>query len=169
MTIGARIQNRQHTSNRFRLAAHQRRREAEVLFLAKERAGSIYLFGYVAEALLKAAFIRLRPHTRPSTPIPFHLLKSEYRSAYNLYRPPAWHGTLDLHSLNDLLDALSRKRRSLGRPYPVLLESRLRSWVRIISRQHKVEMRYYPVRPSTQEMAEVRGAIRELIDHYRDL
>ena len=68
MPTAATLFARPHTVGRFRLAAWGRYREANQLAIAAGlqntpalRHGAIYLFGYVAEMVLKAAYFRLRP------------------------------------------------------------------------------------------------------------
>ena len=68
MPFAATLLARPHTVGRFRLAAWGRYCEANELAFAALRQndpalrhGAIYLFGYVAEMALKAAYFRLRP------------------------------------------------------------------------------------------------------------
>lgn len=49
-----------HTVREFRAAAGLRYREAQRLAVAGDRLAAIYLWGYAAEMLLKAAYFRLR-------------------------------------------------------------------------------------------------------------
>jgi HEPN domain-containing protein len=59
MPLVQRIHSRPHTIAEFRRAATLRYREAVRLAVAGDRLAAIYLSGYAAEMLLKAAYFRL--------------------------------------------------------------------------------------------------------------
>src|SRR5437660_8473472 len=119
---------RHHSVLAFRAAAGARHREAIRLAVSGHRLGAIYLYGYVAEMLLKAAYFRLRgwgPHT-PITHSDMTAARSRAITAYHL----AW---LDrLHDLTGWARLLAQGRRVLGRPFPRTLRNQFQARVNLV-------------------------------------
>lgn len=147
----------------------QRNREAELLYIGGEYAGAIYLWGYVAEGLLKAAFLRLLPHLTPRTEVPLHVLRAELQHAYSVGQPNEQLRNPNLHDVRDLIESIVRKRRQIGRDYSDDFVMSIRGQLDTIHESALVEMRYFPLRPSTDEAMHVRQAVEKLVDLYPDL
>jgi hypothetical protein len=99
----------------FLAAARHRDREAWLLAMSGHRTGAIYLWGYVAEMTLKAAWFTLYGLTKRDL-----ISKNDLRQArllgmqaYNIH----WKGAL--HDLECWALLLTQHRAALGRPYPI--------------------------------------------------
>jgi hypothetical protein len=91
--------------------------------------GALYLFGYVAEMILKASFFRAQG-VPPAQPVTGQL--DQLRIAAG--SPGAGFVRRDYHNLRMLSLALLNARRSTGRPMPRGVERRLHAQVRRLAR-----------------------------------
>jgi hypothetical protein len=160
---------RPHTIGRFRLAAWSRYREGNQLAIAAAhqnspawRHGAIYLFGYVVEIVLKAAYFRLRPANAHGTiGLPdLHNARNRASSHFHVH----WPGT-NLHYLPGWAGLLIQERYSVGRPYAQPFAGALRAHVSRMALLWAESIRYYYSRPSLAEVGTAHAAARWLISH----
>ena len=100
----------------FRAAARIRNEDAWVLARSGRGLAAVYLWGYVAEMILKASWFSLIgfPERRAISP-------ADLRSAVTLGRIQygiQWPGAGRLHAVLNWADLLVQHRIALGRPYP---------------------------------------------------
>src|SRR5438105_6456634 len=102
-----------HTIREFRAAAGLRFREGRRLALAGDRLAAIYLWGYTAEMLLKAAYFRLRGWL-PSQPITMIDIRNARQYAMTTLHL-AW--PQNLHDLSRWRELLVEERKHQLLPY----------------------------------------------------
>ncbi|MBX9622870.1 MAG: hypothetical protein K2X82_03560 [Gemmataceae bacterium] len=165
MPLAHRVGNRPHTVRAFRAAAGARYRDGVALAEADRPLGAVYVLGYAAEMLLKAAYFRLRGWG-PRTPITFPHLTAARDRAVNALGVP-W--TDRLHDLDGWAGLLVAERAHLGRPLPARLRRRLTAEVRLIYSHWRESLRYHDARPYAAEVAGTRAAAGWLFRHFRYL
>jgi hypothetical protein len=147
-----------HTIRHFHRAARQRYNEAESLATSGNRLGAIYLCGYAAEMILKAAYFRLKGWL-PNAPIALINLQNA-RSHAIVVLGLTWSG--NLHDLTGWCDLLIHERHRLGFPYPTIFRQGLSSRVRQLMDNWRPELRYHTNRPFVGEVRKTLGAVRWL-------
>ena len=171
MPFAAALRARPHTVGRFRLAAWGRYREAKELALAAIqqndpalRHGAIYLFGYVAEMVLKAAYFRLCPTADPSGEIGVSDMHAARTRATNHFGV-LWPGT-NLHYLPGWVHLLTLERQAAGRPYPQQFAIAVQSNTSDIALLWQEVIRYYDSSPSLAEIGAAHASARWLITQF---
>ena len=173
MPRAATLAARPHTVGRFRLAAWGRYREGNQLAIAAGqqnnpalRHGAIYLFGYVAELVLKAAYFRLRPANALGTiAIPdMHNARNRATSHFHVH----WPGT-NLHFLPGWANLLVHERHLLGQPYAPPFATSLVAQVNRLTLLWTESIRYYYSRPVLAEVGVAHTAARWLVSHLPHL
>lgn len=163
--LAERSERRCDSIARFRSAAVGRYRDADALFEAGRRLGAIYLYGYTAEMLLKAAYFRLAGRA-PDDPIErSHLDAAKRHATRNLGL--TWTG--NFHDLGAWVDLLVHERRSRGAPHPPAVARELPSRVYTLYANWRESIRYDTARPSAREAAETRGSAAWLLRRYPEL
>ena len=160
MTLIARVST-DETIHNFRRAAGARYAEGSWLATHGDRLASIYLLGYSAEMLLKAAFFRLEGYG-PGDPLPL-------KSAPAYARSWGLAGPRNLHDLPWWATLLVERRKLDGRPYPLAFSSSLVANVNHTYRNWREYLRYRTNRPTAGEVAEVRHSVTWLMGQYRFL
>jgi hypothetical protein len=151
-----------HSIREFRAAAGMRYHEARRLAVLGDRLAAIYLWGYAAEMLLKAAYFRLigRAPTQPITVSDLLTAKQYAKNQLGL----VWHG--NLHDLSRWRDLLVEERRLRNLAYPFAFARTLNARVKQISLNWREHLRYRTNRPYQGEVARVFQAVRWLIGEY---
>jgi hypothetical protein len=165
MPLADRAMRRPHTVRAFRDAAGARFRDAARLADAGHRLGAIYLYGYVAEMLLKAAYFRGRGWG-PDQPVAHSDLYQAKQLATSLHNL-AWPG--NLHDLGGWVRLLIRDRHVGGRSYPGPFRNRLVGRVNVIYRNWREGLRYHDMRPYAGEVDATQAAVSWLLAQYRRL
>ena len=112
---------------------------------AGRHTGAIYLFGYVAEMLLKVAFFRVRG---------FPAYGNVYPHLHIAQNHAAWTGG-NLHSLEAWTEVLIATRASLGIPLDTVFASQLRMNVAVLVSHWRESLRYKYSEADSQELREV--------------
>lgn len=154
-----------HTIREFRLAAGQRYREAVHLATAGDRLAAIYLCGYAAEMLLKAAYFRLIGRN-PTAPITISDLQSAKHYATTTL---GLIGFGNLHSLTSWAELLVEERRLRGLPLPASMARGLHARVRRIYANWRETIRYRANRPYRGEVADTMQSVFWMLGQYRYL
>lgn len=159
MPLLARIQGH-HSIRYFRGAARMRFQEAQRLFLGGERLGAVYLSGYVAEMILKAAYFRLRGWL-PSDPITLghlHFARSYAQHTLRIVGPN------NLHDLTGWLNLLIAQRNQQQMAYPHRLHRGLSTRVHRIASNWRPDLRYHTNRPHAAEVRMTLQAAQWILD-----
>ncbi|MGH7169959.1 MAG: hypothetical protein ACRELG_06760 [Gemmataceae bacterium] len=150
----------------FERAAQQRFDEGVSLASAGFHGGAIYLHGYVAEMLLKAAAYKLlglgsSDPVEEKRPIVEEWIAEYVLAAKKKPRP---------HDLDAWARWLSYFRTDiLGTPYPLSFDLDLGSHKDVIERIWMPSMRYHQLSPSVMEAAEVQAAALWFLTQYPNL
>lgn len=152
------------TIRRFRAAATKRYREGCALAACEERLGALYLLGYSAEMLIKAAYFR-HIGKGPDDPI----RDGDRGSAHIRAKQFGVSPKRNFHDIRWWLDLLIQSRRSSPRPYEVQLASQLTKHGRIVDENWRETLRYRTNRPRERELAGVTESVQWLLRHYRVL
>lgn len=164
MPLIARIPH-DHTIRGFRNAARMRFGEATRLVASGDRLAGVYLCGYAAEMLLKAAYFRLSGKT-PTDPITFSDIqdaKAEARGMYNVQ----WTG--NLHDVTKWGELLVEKRTVIGQPYSLDFARELNTLLVRIYLNWRENIRYHVNRPRPVEVYSTFQATKWLFVMYRRL
>jgi hypothetical protein len=156
---------RDHTIREFRAAAVLRFQEATQLALANHRLGAIYLGGYAAEMLLKAAYFRLAGWGL-TAPITLGDVQAAKVHATNRLGLP-WPG--NLHDLMSWASLLVEERKYRGMGYAVSFARTLVAQVKRLYLNWREQLRYRANRPYAGEVAAVLRSTQWLIGQYRFL
>src|SRR5438128_990093 len=165
MPLWQRIQLRPHSVTSFRLAASARYQEAYVLATHEHRLAAIYLWGYCAEMLLKAAYFRLQGWHLDQPISLSDLQQAKYYSTHALLF--AWPG--NLHYLPGWKNLLAEERRRQGKRYSRSFERSLHAHVKRLALHWSEALRYYEVQPFQGEVNTCRQAVEWLIGQFRFL
>jgi hypothetical protein len=147
----------------FRAAARQRSLDAIVLEEAGRRSGAIYLWGYVAEMILKAAFFDVSgfPHSRTLT-------RPDLRTALITYAGAA--SNANLHDLDLWAGALVNLRGRLGSNYAdPTFANLVRTKAQTLHGLWSVELRYHRNIAYSHEIAQAQEAAKWLLTRSLDL
>lgn len=148
----------------FRAASTQRFREAHALATCDQRLGSLYLLGYCAEMLIKAAYFR---HTGKAPVDPIGRLD------FDGARTQASHLGVakgrNLHDVRWWTELLLQSRRSSGDPHPLHFAVQLAKFARAVDQNWRETLRYRTNRPSRKELEAATEAVQWLIRNYRML
>lgn len=152
------------TVRRFRAAAALRYREACCLAANGERLGALYLTGYAAEMVLKAAYFRLigKGLDDPIEP------NDRDRAGTTAARL----GILRQRNFHDLrwwVDLLIQSKGLTNRPFPSGFARRLASQVQSIDQNWNETLRYRTNRPREGELYGALNAAQWLLRQYRNL
>lgn len=160
------LTTRPHSVGRFRLAAWARFREADQLALAAFRLnnpalrlGAIYLYGYVAELVLKSAYFRCRSANANGTFSIGDLNNARNRATQHFHIN--WHG--NLHSLQGWSSLLIHERAAAGQPYTAQFSAALTTHVSTLMLLWRESIRYYYSRPRLSESSRAHAAARWLL------
>jgi hypothetical protein len=155
-----------HTIRDFRSAAGLRYREARRLALGGDRLAAIYLWGYAAEMLLKAAYFRLRgwAATQPITMTDIRDARNYAITTLHLAWPQP-----NLHDLPRWRELLVEERRRQLLAYPWAFLRALNARVTRIYLNWREHLRYRPNRPYQGEVARTFLAVSWLLGQYRHL
>jgi hypothetical protein len=154
-----------HSIRDLRVAAGLPYREAQRLAMAGDRLAAIYLFGYVAEMLLKAAYFRLVGWT-PTQPISLADL-NRARAYANSHHGLHW--PTNLHDLPRWRDLLVEERKFRVVPYPTPFLRSFNAHVRQVYLNWREHLRYRTNYPYHGEVTRVFQAVRWLMGQYRHL
>jgi hypothetical protein len=153
MALWARVSQNPETWAEMEDAARERFWDGITLACGERReAGAIYLWGYVAEILLKCACLRARRVAGNASVAP--ILQSQ---------------GIKHHRLSDLLDDLRAMRAAAFRPLDPALDRALRAHVAALVGNWDVLLRYRSARGTETEVAEVYAATEWLVDNYPGL
>jgi hypothetical protein len=153
-----------HTVRDLRAAAGLRYREARRLALAGDRLMAIYLWGYAAEMLLKAAYFRLRGWL-PTQPVTLADIKAARTHAIQILNL-AWPQP-NLHDLPRWRELLVEERKRLQVPYAGGFGRSLSARVTRIYLNWREHLRYRTNRPYRGEVASTFQAVTWLLGQYR--
>lgn len=155
-----------HTIRDFRAAAAQRYQEGRHLAIAGDRLAAIYLWGYTAEMLLKAAYFRLRGWF-PVQPITLADIRDARNHAINNLHL-AWPQP-NLHDLSRWRELLIEQRKQQLVPYPWAFTRSFNARVTRIYVNWREHLRYRTNRPYHGEMASTYQSVTWLLGQYRHL
>jgi hypothetical protein len=144
-------------------AASRRYCEATVLRESGQLLGAAYLYGYVAECRLGAAYFRLVGY-RPNTEITIEARKRILAAAIQAKLMSA--APHDIAGWAQLLIA-TRKRRGTG--YPAGLRHEIIRKARALYARWRPNLRYRAIVPTLEEVAVVRESAEWFEEHYRRL
>ncbi len=155
-----------HTIRDFRAAAGLRYREGRRAALAGDRLVAIYLWGYVAEMLLKAAYFRLRGWlpTQPITLTDIRDARSYAITTLHLAWPQP-----NLHDLSRWRELLVEERRHQAASYPASFARSLGARVARIYLNWREHLRYRTNRPYAGEVHTTLDSVTWLLGQYRYL
>lgn len=165
MPLVDRVTTRPHTVRAFRAAAGARFREGVKLAVADRPLGAVYLFGYAAEMLLKAAYFRLAEWAANEEIALDHVGDARRHAVQNL--EVRWAG--NLHDLGAWAELLIRDRTRRGQPYPRPFSRRLRARVSRLYANWRESLRYHDARPFAGELASIRESAAWLLTRFQDL
>jgi hypothetical protein len=149
---------------RFRAAAILRYREACCLAINEERLGALYLSGYSAEMLLKAAYFRLI-----SKGLDDPITRTDFDAARTTAVKLGILRGRNLHDLRWWQDLLIQFRGTTSRPFQPTFARELASKVQSIDQNWIETLRYRTNRPSKVELCGAMEAVQWLIGRYRHL
>jgi hypothetical protein len=149
----------------FRRAATLRYDEARGLATTGHALASVYLFGYSAEMLLKAACFRLRGKN-PTDRITMPELQAMKAHAKTILGLP-WPG--NLHDLTCWRNVLIEERKRLGHPYHPAVARSLVTHVDFIYANWREDLRYRTNRPYSSELSGTYQAVTWIMGQYRNL
>jgi hypothetical protein len=154
-----------HTIREFRVAAGLRYHEGRSLIATGHRLAGIYLWGYAAEMLLKAAYFRLLGWL-PNQSITIADLAKAKKDATSVFKL-TWPGSL--HDLGSWGELLVEERKLRGVPYPGPFARRLRAQVKALFLNWRETLRYRINRPFKGEVERCHESLRWLQGQYRHL
>jgi hypothetical protein len=134
-----------------RAAAEERYWDAMTLAVSGSgrATGAVYLFGYVAEILLKTAYCQLVQ--LPQTDNVYRFLSSRSST---------------LHDLSSLERLLQRTRSTIDNPMTPEIAAGLDYRVKIIESHREVSMRYYAFTATSGELGEVYESVEWIRTNY---
>lgn len=156
------------TIRQFRAAAEMRNEDAWQLARAGRRAAAVYLWGYVAEMTVKAAWFALNRFAldRPITPRDLNSAVALAQGAYGI----AWPHHGRLHAVSHWAELLIRHRIALGQPYAdPAFGAVLLSETRRICDRWRETLRYKKNSPYVFEVRAVAASVAWLLDKSRVL
>ena len=157
--------SRAHTIGKFRSAARQRFEEAKRSATAGDRLAGIYLCGYAAEMLLKAAYFRLRGRM-PGDSITIRDL-NEAKGYATTKLGLGWGG--NLHDLTGWANLLVEERTIRGTPYRPGFRRSLVQQVNALHSNWREDLRYHSNRPRPAEVAVTFQAVAWIKSNYPSL
>ena len=156
---------RQDSIGEFRAAAERRFAEGLALDRDGHRTGAIYLWGYAAEMVLKAAYFQLVGFG-PDRPITTRDRRLAQQGATLL----GIGGFSSPHDIGAWAELLIAKRKDLDSPYPRTgFKANVLHYATAAGTVWTVELRYHPNRAYEFEVRRVREAVRWLLDHKHRL
>lgn len=126
---------------------------------AGHEAGAIYLFGYVAEMLLKTAYFRVTG-VPPSQDIAPHLMAAR--------RNASWRGG-NLHDLRSWFALLNDARSLQGNPWGIVTAAIIDRHVLTVASHWRESLRYSPLTATDAELEEVLASVDWLLGNYNIL
>lgn len=150
-----------HTIHEFRTAARLRFREASRLAVAGDRLAAIYLGGYAAEILLKAAYFRLTGWGIDAT-----ITVDDIRDAKTYAKTLGLVWTGNLHQLTGWSDLLVEERKKRKKAFAPAFARSLQARARHIYRNWREHLRYKPNRPFQGEVTVVLQGAQWFLDQY---
>ncbi len=154
----------------FDLAATERYRDAAALSLGERRAGAVYLYGYVVEMLLKAAYFRA---LRYADTAPISLTDLRTAAGDNpgsTARTLGLAGTRNLHDIGAWAELLVAFRTTRGPVYPdVGFGALLLNRVTVVRQRWAETIRYHKNTAYQHELERVEYACRWVVDHRYEL
>jgi hypothetical protein len=123
--------------------------------------GAVYLFGYLAEMLLKVAFFRARGVARHSDTAPERHAARTLAATYGRPR--------NYHDLKYWTFALERMRSANGRPLNAAFAGALTLRVSTLAYHWAESLRYRSVRPTESELHEVVDSVEWIFEHRSEL
>jgi HEPN domain-containing protein len=154
-----------HTIQTFRAAASLRYNEARRLAIAGDRLAAIYLSGYAAEMLLKAAYFRLEGRG-PADPITLTDLGNAKKHAMTVLGL-SW--PENLHDLRRWRDLLVEEHKQRGSAYAPAFVRSFSARVRQVYLNWREYLRYHANRPYQGEVNRTLQALQWLLSQYRYL
>lgn len=149
----------------YRSAARRRFLEASSLAEAGERLGAVYLFGYVVEMQLKAAYFRIAGFGLEAP-----ILRADRRNAMGRAASLGMNWVGNEHDIGSWSELLVRTRRSIrGLAYGVQLERQVLSHAREVSARWRETIRYHANEAYRFELAAVRNAAEWFVRHTTEL
>jgi hypothetical protein len=149
----------------FQFAAKRRFSEASSLAEAGERTGALYLFGYVVEMELKAAYFGIIGFA-PRTPIQ----RADRRNAVGRTKSLGLTWLGNEHDVSSWANLLVLTRRAVpGMAYPIRFERTLLQHARGVSRTWQETIRYHDNMAYEFEVLTVRHAAEWFLQHRNQL
>lgn len=149
----------------FRFAAKRRFNEASSLVEAGERTGALYLFGYVVEMELKAAYFRTIGFAERTA-----IQRSDRRTAVGRAKSLGLTWLGNEHDVNSWANLLVLARRAApGMAYPLRFERMLLQYARGVSRTWQETIRYHDNIAYGFELTTVRDAAEWFLQHRSQL
>jgi hypothetical protein len=152
----------------FRLAARRRYHDALALAAAGQRTGAIYLWGYAAEMVVKAAYfsaIQL-PETTPVTWQGHIKPAIATGKSLNILWPASGQG----HNVRAWAELLILERaKSVSTAYPASFRRELQRRGQLLEQLWRETLRYHKNVAYRYEMKQVRDAVEWLLVHSRRL
>lgn len=154
----------------FRLTARIRYNDAEVLAAQDRRAAAIYLWGYSVEMTLKAAYFQLVGFSPTQVIAGSDLRLALGNSPASMARQLGMTPSGNFHDLVGWADLIAQYRSTFGPQYPSQqFGDDIGSRVSLVARYWTESMRYHKNRAYGYEVAQVRGAVRWLLDRSQDV
>jgi hypothetical protein len=166
MPLVLRANKKPHSIRNFRAAALARFAEGRLLAAQQHRLASIYLMGYAAEMLLKAAYFRLAGYSL-SQPITVQEMYAAKDYAVKTLKCP-WAGN-NLHDLRGWQMLLMEDRKAKGVPYSPSFSRDLNANVTRLALNWVEALRYHPMRPYRGELRRCLDGVTWLLTQYRFL
>jgi hypothetical protein len=139
----------------FRLAAKVRYFDAQLLAEAGRRSAAVYLWGYSAEMMVKAAYFSAIGYA-VQQPITLADLDRGRKQSVSVHGIP-WSG--GMHNIEGWARLLVNERARLGKPYTVVIASRIISHAGNIYKYWRETLRYHKNRAWPFEAARVQASV----------
>ena len=148
------------------LATEDRLREGQFLVANGFPAAGVYLMGYVAETLLKTAYVRIaHPRARPGYNLGASL--REARVVGDVLLP--YIDADSFHSIRYWAMLVEAVRRGQGREMPDALRLPFEAHTEYLHRYWKVDMRYLPADVLPSEAVQYEQSVLWVRVHHTDL
>ncbi len=154
----------EHTISRLERAAEKRFEEADFLVEGKHGLTAVYLFGYVAEIVLGAAFFRLRGYGKTDE-ITQSVLRKAINEAMHLSRMPD-----KSHPIDGWAARLIEERKSdFPPPFAPKLEELIQRNADVIGENWGPKLRYRTLKVTEKQVRTVRSAAGWFLRNYPKL
>ena len=166
MPIRSQVQTATETILGFEAAAEEKYEDGFSLMASPSPGNGVYLMGYVAEMLLKAAYFRFQG-LPDADPLTFHHLKQARQDAKNLYGVTA--DDDHFHGVDFWGELVTQARRHKNLPLSLSVEQELDQRTKRLAQNWFVEMRYFSLKISLKDVEAVLDDVVWIKSHYEEL